>query len=347
MSDLLNRPGAGLALLIMGLLAALVFAETPARGRAGLLFAIAPSPQTPRPEAHPVKAVRATDLMQPESAPPTPARARTGPPTASALRHAFGRIGYRLDAVRSGQAGVPHVLLQQMPRDLDAVPRVQVKKNLFFRIALPLVLHVNAEIRDRRDRLLVLAGRLDNGGELAVRHREWLAGLADHYGLKEVDLAALKRRVDIVPPSLALAQSAEESGWGGSRFARQGNALFGQRTWGDDAPGIVPRDTAADAGFKVRAFGALVESVRIYIHNLNTHAAYSGLRQRRAALRAADRPVTGSALVAALAKYSEKGQGYIDNLRALIRVNDLTALDNARLREREAVDTARRDAAPS
>jgi Bax protein len=145
---------------------------------------------------------------------------------------------------------------------------------------------------------------------------------------RQIDFAALLRRADVVPPSLAITQSILESGWGTSRFARQGNALFGQRTWSAGTRGMDPQKAE---GFKVRAFDSLLGSVEAYVRNLNTSGAYADLRRQRARMRAADRRIDGYQLAGALTKYSEEGQTYVRKLRGLMRHNGLGAFDAARL----------------
>ena len=143
-------------------------------------------------------------------------------------------------------------------------------------------------------------------------------------------LAELRKRVDIVPLSLALSQTAEESGWGTSRFAVEGNALFGQWTWGG---GMKPKEqrtrTRGDHG--VAAFESPLESVTSYMLNLNTHHTYESLRDRRAELRANNQPVTGNELAGTLTRYSERGGAYVDTLRSIMRVNNLAPADGAYL----------------
>lgn len=239
--------------------------------------------------------------------------------SASRLDEAFARMGYRLEAVAKGQA-VPPVFLTGLPGDLDSVEAPDDKKRLFFRVMLPLVLVVNEEIAEDRRRLAEMAqGRdLDEG---------WLAEVAQRYGVEGGSIAQLLRRVDAVPPSLALAQAAEESGWGTSRFVREGNNLFGHIAPGDD--GIQPQGDSA--GPRMAAFATLHEAVRAYMHNLNTHPAYEPLRRSRAAARARGAFPDGHTLAGALSSYSERGTAYVDTIRAIIRKNGLARFDRAKL----------------
>jgi Bax protein len=269
-------------------------------------------------------------------APGEPVTAVVRVPDAPAkLARYFEAMDFRLARVREGGGAVPRAFVQRVPDRLQGFTPVQAKKALFLRILLPLVLQANDEVQAQRQRLMRVAKELGGAGQLSRRDRLWLLNLAERYGLPAeqvagLDLAGLQVRVDVVPPSLALAQAIQESGWGGSRFARQGNALFGQRTWDDDAPGLDPK--RAD-GFKVRAFDSLGDSVAAYLYNLNRSDAYAELRRQRAAMRAAGRRLDGHALAGTLQRYSEEGPAYVRKLRGLMRSNGLAAFDRARLRD--------------
>jgi Bax protein len=161
--------------------------------------------------------------------------------------------------------------------------------------------------------------------------RYWMSRLAHDYGLKEIDFAALKARVDIIPASLALAQAANESGWGTSRFVREGNALFGQWTW-DSSQGIAPKDRQEGKGnYSVRSFPDLGGSVSAYMRNLNTHSAYKTLRKTRAAMRASGKAPSGHALAGGLLRYSQRGKAYVEEIRGMISYDDFQRFDSARL----------------
>lgn len=258
-------------------------------------------------------------------------RGEGGHHSARLLHDTFDRIGYRLDAVAGDGDPVPPILLARMPRDLAHLAPVDARKRVFLQVILPQVLHVNQSVLRDRARLLEIKERapLEAGGDDAA----WLAALSERYAVAG-DIDRLLTRVDAIPVSLALAQAAEESGWGTSRFAREGNALFGQ--WSFSGIGLVPVD-AADKGHRVRSFATLVDAVRAYAHNLNTHRAYAEFRRLRAALRAADgRALDGEALAGSLGHYSERRDAYVDSLRSIIRANNLRAFDAARLGEREA-----------
>lgn len=143
------------------------------------------------------------------------------------------------------------------------------------------------------------------------------------------------QRVDIIPPSLALAQAAKESGWGTSRFARNGNALFGQWTWDEDQ-GMEPKDRPEGTDHLVREFDTLLDSVEAYMLNLNRHRAYRELRSLRAGMRKRGEPIDGISLAGGLESYSELGMEYVERIRSMIDLNQLLALDNAELASSDA-----------
>lgn len=261
-----------------------------------------------------------------------PVHALVRPVDAAHLEAVFEGLAYDIDAVRRGAARVPRVYVTALPADLAAVVPTKRRKALFLGSVLPLVLIANEELRGLRGRVERLGLQSREGRMLDPEDADWLSRVSRAFGLvPEGDIEGLLFRVDEVPVSLALAQSIEESGWGTSRFARQGNALFGQRTWSKAAAGVVPAQRGANRTFRVRSYMNLMDAVRAYMHNLNTHPAYRELRAARAKLRAAGLDVDGDSLANTLDRYSERGMAYVEQLRDLIRGNGLHALERARL----------------
>jgi Bax protein len=211
------------------------------------------------------------------------------------------------------------------------------KKQLFIEKLLPLVAAENERIAKTRRRVLrLLAINSDPGRQLDGTDADWLRQLARSYRIEDDPLgdataaAALTDKVDIIPAGLAIAQAANESAWGNSRFAREGNNLFGIWTY-DPAKGLKPKNRAAGKTHLVRVYDDIGESVRAYLHNLNSHPAYRALRAERARLRAAGKPLDAIALAGGLSKYSELGEEYVKRIRAMIRDNRLERLDHAPL----------------
>ena len=245
------------------------------------------------------------------------------------LRDKFADIDYDLDGVRAGEHEVPRLFVTNLPDDLSEITSVAERKRLFIQSMLPIILRINEFILEERRRIETLLAK--PAGERHRAEREWLAAIAARYGVEDGDYADLIERADILPPSLALAQAAEESGWGTSRFARVGNAVFGERTFTEGA-GMVPDRRDSDKKHEVRAFAALPVSIVTYMLNLNTHWAYESLRRQRARMRAAGEPIDGYKLARTLTKYSERGHAYIATIESIIRSNDLEAFDGARLK---------------
>jgi Bax protein len=250
----------------------------------------------------------------------------------------FEEMGYRLDTLRDGVGTVPRLYLASLPNDLPKVESPEVRKAVFIKAMLPIILRVNEEVLERRAALETLSRKIALGRSLSTDEKTWLDDMAALYDLKKPDLPELLRRVDAVPPSLALAQAALESGWGTSRFAQKGNALFGQKIFIESPNAMPSYDRDGNEVFRMRAFDDVFSSVRSYVHNLNSHPAYGDFRKLRADLRrkgTVDRadfgPAASDALAKKLVSYSERGADYIADVRNLIQVNDLRVFDRARL----------------
>jgi len=249
----------------------------------------------------------------------------------SKLRQHFETIGYNLDDVRNTGAAVPRVFLARVPDGLAEVKQASHRKEVFLSVMLPLVLEANEKVMQKRAQLLVIDAKQAAGYPLSDEQQARLEAIADEYDTDPERIDLLLRRVDAVPPSLALAQAAIESGWGTSRFVREGNAIFGQWTWGE-GKGIVPTGREEGKSHKIKSFGQIMDSVRSYVHNLNTHRAYQDFRAKRQHLRAEGKRLSGLSLVPTLHAYSELKGKYLGLLRSIITVNELQPLDAARLK---------------
>ena len=285
--------------------------------------------------------------LRPAAAEPTAGAGAAGAESADAATHPGGRAHpgprkIQLAAVRRGQAPVPARLTRDVPGILAGEARAARRKRVFFKTVLPAVLRANAQIRRDRGFLAHVAARRATGAGLDPAARRRLAHLARRYETKPGNLATLRRRVDVVPPSLALAQAAIESGWGSSRFAQKANALFGQRAYDCGSCGLTPKGYDSDPGFRVRGFPTVMASVQAYMHNLNTHRAYRNFRVRRHAARREGRPLDAPALAGGLTRYSERRGAYVRDVRRTIRANDLTDFDSARLAQGPRLSSYRR-----
>lgn len=260
------------------------------------------------------------------------------PGSAGKLYADFRSIGYKLEDVRAGTESVPRVFVKAIPQDIRGLSSVDRRKAVFIKTMLPLILRVNEELRQTRARIKDLTAHTRKGSLLTVTDRDWLKIQYERLGVTPGQLDVLLRRIDVIPPSLALAQAAEESGWGTSRFALEGRALFGQRTHADGS-GLVPEAHAGETVIKVKSFSALLDGVRSYARNLNTHGAYTGFRKLRAQMRETARSPIGlnsMSLVEVLESYSARGPAYVETIQSIIRVNNLRQLDGARLSDNES-----------
>jgi len=236
----------------------------------------------------------------------------------------FDDLGYDLKGVRAGQKVKP-IYLTKLPKDLKYLGDTKKKRELFIKIVLPLILSENEKIQDNREKLFkILSKNFNTMGE-----RVWLKRRFKEYKVDDGDLAKLKMRMDTIPVSIGLAQAANESGWGTSRFALEGNALFGQWTW--SKKGISPKNKDPDASHKVLQFQVLKASVRAYKNNLNTHNAYKEFREVRAQLRQEGKLIIGLDLTKYLKNYAAIGEKYVTILEGIIENNSLTDFDKANL----------------
>ena len=234
----------------------------------------------------------------------------------------FEDLKYDLKSIRTG-ALVKPIYLSKLPKDLKKIKSTKTKKDTFIKIVMPLILDENNKILENRKKLFKILAKPNNTrGE-----RLWLKRRFEDYSIKNEDITELKIRMDIVPVSIAIAQAAKESGWGTSRFALEGNAMFGQWTWGKK--GIAPLEREKDKGHKILKFPILRSSVQAYKNNLNTHKGYREFREKRAELRKKNKKISGLELVQYLHNYAATGSEYTKVLKKIIDQNQLTDFDSA------------------
>ena len=236
----------------------------------------------------------------------------------------FKDVDYDLRKVRNEKLVKP-IYFTQFPRDLDNLQSVQLKKETFIKIVLPLIVAENAKITDDREKLKLLNGKKYTTDS----EKQWLRQKLLEYKVKKGDLDELMLRMDIIPVSIALAQAAKESGWGTSRFALEGNAIFGQWTW--DGQGIAPLDRDNNKNHKILKFPILRASVKAYQNNLNTHKSYSKFRIKREQLREDNKKITGLKLTETLKNYAQTGSEYTKILNQIIMQNQLTDFEPVKL----------------
>ena len=244
--------------------------------------------------------------------------------SASTINQLFKDENYNLTDIRKNKLVKP-ISIDLLPNEIKLIENTKEKKELFIQIILPLILEENKKIRIERKTLFSILNKNNN----TDAEKNWLKSKFRQYGVINRDLATLKIRMDEIPVSLAVAQAAKETGWGTSRFAQEGNALFGQ--WTYDGEGIKPAKSDGDDKHKVMKFKILRASVRAYQRNLNTHKSYREFRKVRAIQRDVFGTLNSLELVNYLDKYAETGKLYTQILEKIIKQNSLMDFDQSKL----------------
>ncbi len=244
--------------------------------------------------------------------------------TTSEIDSLFKEVNYNLKDVRNTKLVKP-VGIGLLPNEIKNIGNTKKRKDMFIKIILPLIVKENNKIRIDRKRLFAI---LNKNGNTDIE-KKWLEKKYKQYGVRQNDLSTLKIRMDEIPASLAIAQAAKETGWGTSRFALKGNALFGQWTWSGE--GLKPKNAEEGKDHKVMKFHSLQLSVRAYLRNLNTHSSYKNLRKVRTELRNRSKTLDSLILSEHLDKYAETGNQYVEVLQKIILQNNLKDFDEARL----------------
>ncbi|MDA9617443.1 glucosaminidase domain-containing protein [Candidatus Pelagibacter sp.] len=244
--------------------------------------------------------------------------------SAASINQLFKETDYNLNDVRQKKLVKP-VALTLLPNELKLIENTKKRKEFFIQIVLPLIIKENNIIKKDRRTLFKIINKSNNTDS----EIQWLDKKYKQYGIKSKDLRTLKIRMDEIPVSLAIAQAAKETGWGTSRFAQEGNALFGQWTWSGE--GLKPKDAKEGEDHKVMKFNILQASVRAYQRNLNTHSTYKDFRKARAELRDSNKSLDSMELSKYLNKYAETGNQYVEVLQKIIEQNKLQDFDDAKL----------------
>tara|TARA_B100000579_G_scaffold243388_1_gene199713 strand:- start:641 stop:1774 length:1134 start_codon:yes stop_codon:yes gene_type:complete len=245
--------------------------------------------------------------------------------SASTIEQLFKDTNYDLKTVKKTKLVNIGNNLDHLPLEMKNIENIKKRKNLFIQIVLPLIIEENTRIKFDRKKLFVILNKNSN----SKSDIEWLKKKFKQYGVAKNDLTTLKIRMDEIPVSLAVAQAAKETGWGTSRFAQKGNALFGQWTWSGN--GIKPAAADNDSKHKVASFKVLKASVKAYQRNLNTHTSYKKFREERAIQRDNLGELNSLELVKYLDKYAETGIEYTKILSKIIKQNSLTDFDDVKI----------------
>ena len=245
--------------------------------------------------------------------------------SASTIEQLFKDTNYDLKTVKKTKLVNIGNNLDHLPIEMKSIENVKKRKNLFIQIVLPLIIEENTKIKIDRKKLFVILNKNSN----SKSDIEWLKKKFKQYGVAKNDLTTLKIRMDEIPVSLAIAQAAKETGWGTSRFAQKGNALFGQWTWSGN--GIKPAAADNESTHKVASFKVLKASVKAYQRNINTHSSYKKFRKERAIQRDNFGKLNSLELVKYLDKYAETGIEYTKVLSKIIKQNSLTDFDDVKI----------------
>ena len=259
------------------------------------------------------------DIFQYEDIPTSTVRL-----SASTIKQLFKDTKYNLKDVRKNKLVKP-INLELLPNEMKMIESTKQRKTLFIQIVLPLILEENNQIKLDRKKLFAILNKNNNSSA----EKKWLNMKFKQYGVKNKDLLTLKIRMDEVPVSLAIAQAAKETGWGTSRFALEGNALFGQ--WTFSGEGIKPLGADSDKTHKVMKFQILQASIRAYQRNLNTHSSYKKFRKFRAIARDNDEKLDSLILADYLDLYAATGVEYTKTLKKIIEQNSLKDFDDVKL----------------
>ena len=235
----------------------------------------------------------------------------------------FEDLDYDLDTVRDSKLVKP-IYFTRLPKDLVSLRSTKKKKETFLKILLPLIVAENQKIENDRKYLFKILKQNDK-----PENKKWINKRYRDYKVSNRNVNELIEKMDVIPISIALAQAAKESGWGTSRFALEGNAIFGQWTWKGD--GIEPLEKSSDQNHKILKFPLLRASVKAYITNLNTHNGYKDFRKKRSELREQNKPLAGQDLIDELDNYAQTGKEYTKVLRQIIDQNDLDEFETVEI----------------
>ncbi len=249
----------------------------------------------------------------------------------------FNNVDYDLDKIRQG-GPVPRLFLKDIPDDFNRIRDYEKKKLLFIKIMLPSILKVNEELDKERAKFIVLKSKIEKGGLLDTKDKAFFNKLCVKYKVtttidgaegRNILINKLDDKIGRISVSLALAQTINESAWGSSRFAREGNALFGEWAW--DGSGMIPRGRPEGEIYTVKSFKNIRDSIRSYARNLNAHDAYDKIRLKRTLEIKHKEPLDGYNFAGAMVNYSARGLAYVNELRSLIKNNEFQFFDSVSL----------------
>ncbi len=279
-----------------------------------------------------------TAIIIPNSAHAVTTNNAIKPTSYTDIQALFTTMNYHWDNLHQG---VPDIELHSFPTDLANIADIREKKHLFYMSLLPMVLAQNNTIIQQRFTLKQLFQQYDNAGSITSQQQTWLQQLGKQYRCTVSPLKAnsvrnkLLNRVNIIPVALVIAQAANESAYGTSRFARMANNIFGEWTF-KVGTGLVPLNRSAGQKYEVKKFANLSGSLSSYFNNINHHRAYQKLREIRQQLSVAGIPIDAQKLAEGLVNYSTRRGAYVAEIQSMIRHNRLAKLSVLELRSSQA-----------
>ena len=239
---------------------------------------------------------------------------------------------FKIEEIRQNNI-IPYVAISNLPDDLKKIKSIKSRKELFIKITLPLIVKENDKLTKLNRKIKKIKSSLDI---ISRDEALWVKELMLEYEANSLDKLIIK--VDSIPVSLALAQAVIESGWGTSRFAYEGNALFGQYIWDSQTSGIVPNERETNAKYKIKSFDTLRESVASYMKNLNTNFHYNEFRLNRFILRSNNISLDGALLAEYLYNYSIE-EDYINKIKEIIQTNNFNDFENIKIEPNQILAT--------
>jgi len=206
------------------------------------------------------------------------------------------------------------------------IKNIKKQKKAFIEILLPLIQTENQKILNIRKKVIQIFN--DPAFLLKPKDIAFLAKIAKLYKIKNIlNKTEFLKKIDIIPPSLALTQAAIESGWGKSRFVKLANNLFGH--WEYSNKGLLPKDRydSIDINYSLKIFPSIEDSIKAYMLNLNRNLAYKEFRNVRYYYRIKHKKFTGLIASTTMDLYSQKRDEYVKLLQKIIKQNHLEKYD--------------------
>ena len=214
------------------------------------------------------------------------------------MQQLFLNSNYDLEKIRNKEADVPRIFIKSLPNDFNMIESQKERKDLFIKFLLPLILKKNEELKENREKLLLIKEKIDKNQSLTDDENSFFENIKQEYKTETGDIKDILVKLDEISVSMALGQAIQETGWGESRFLIKGNSIFAEWTWGGE--GMLPRARKSGLIHRIKTFPTLYDSVDSYGNNLNKTRYYAGFRRMRARLRENKKPLFGRWLMSSM-----------------------------------------------